>query len=163
MSQRHVRHTIQQTHVYHSITIYLTQTSSKSSNNEADWQSTQRVLNLQHSDSGGNDLLTCTLTLLKQNAHGCYNACISNEVRHFIQKAILKNFAIFTGKCLTQAIQIYENETPTQVLFCKYYKIFKNTYFEEYLLAAAFVQYLLLQDTSGFFFFSFFIVDKLFT
>ena len=38
--------------------------------------------------------------------------------------AFLKNFAIFTGK------------TPTQVFFCEYCGIFKNTYFEEHLPTA---------------------------
>ena len=29
--------------------------------------------------------------------------------------------------------QIYEKETPTQVIFSEYCEIFKNTYFEEHL------------------------------
>ena len=31
----------------------------------------------------------------------------------------------------------YIKETPTQVFSCEYYKIFKNTYFEKHLRAAA--------------------------
>ena len=58
------------------------------------------------------------------------------------KKAILKNFAIFTGKHLlcslfsirSQAgLQLYEKETSAQSFSCKYYEIFKNTYFEENL------------------------------
>ena len=29
-------------------------------------------------------------------------------------------------------LQLYEKETPTQVFFCEYYEIFKNTYFEKH-------------------------------
>ena len=45
---------------------------------------------------------------------------LSHEV--FYKKAILINFAIFTGKQLFWSL-----------LLCKYCEIFKNTYFEEHL------------------------------
>ena len=34
-------------------------------------------------------------------------------------------------------LQIFSNETPTQVLSCEVCKTFKNTYFEEYLQTTA--------------------------
>ena len=34
-------------------------------------------------------------------------------------------------------LQIYQNETPTQVFFYEYWEIFRNTYFEEDLQTAA--------------------------
>ena len=57
----------------------------------------------------------------------------------FCKKAILKNFAIFTGKHLCYRLFLKQfqprrpatilKETPTQVFFCEYCKIFKKTYF----------------------------------
>ena len=38
-------------------------------------------------------------------------------------------------------LQLYEKETPTQVLCCEYCEIFKNTYFEEHLRTAASVSW----------------------
>ena len=54
------------------------------------------------------------------------------------KKAVLKNFAIFTGKQLfwNPFFQLYQKETPTEVFSCEYCEIFKNTYFEEHLLTA---------------------------
>ena len=37
-------------------------------------------------------------------------------------------------------LELYENETPTQVFSCKICKIFKNTYFEEHLQTTALVR-----------------------
>ena len=55
------------------------------------------------------------------------------------KKAVLKNFAIFTGKQLlwNPFFQLYQKETPTEVFSCEYCEIFKNTYFEEHLQTAA--------------------------
>ena len=69
----------------------------------------------------------------------------SSHQRCSIKKAVLKNFAIFTGKHLCrslffiklQALQLYQKETPTQVFFCEYCEIFKNTYFEKHLRTTA--------------------------
>ena len=51
----------------------------------------------------------------------------------------VKNFVIFTGKHLcwslflitfrSEGLQLYLKETPTQVFFCEYCEIFKNSYF----------------------------------
>ena len=43
-----------------------------------------------------------------------------------MKKTVLKKIAIFTGK----------KPTPTQVFYCDYCEIVKNTYFEKHLLAA---------------------------
>ena len=60
----------------------------------------------------------------------------------FIEKAFLKNFAMFTGKHLCWSLLLIDLQlsfkgTPTQVFFCEYYKIFKNTYFDENLRTTA--------------------------
>ena len=54
-----------------------------------------------------------------------------------MKKAVLKNFAIFTVKQLF--LQVYRKETLRQMFSCEYCEIYKNTYFEEYLRAAAFI------------------------
>ena len=61
----------------------------------------------------------------------------SSQRRCSAKKCVLKNFAIFTGKQLFKDLQFYEKETLTQVFFCEYCKIFKNTYFEEHLRTVA--------------------------
>ena len=64
----------------------------------------------------------------------------------FCKKTVLKNFAIFTGKHLffrvsflvkLQVCNFIEKETLTQMFFCQYCGIFKNTYFQEPLRRAA--------------------------
>ena len=50
-------------------------------------------------------------------------------------KKVLKNFANFTEKRLCWSLFLTK-ETPIQVLFCEICMIFKNTNFEENLLAA---------------------------
>ena len=50
-----------------------------------------------------------------------------------IKKAILKNFAILTGKNLSWNNFI----VPIQVFSCEYCRIFMKTYFEEHLRTAA--------------------------
>ena len=54
----------------------------------------------------------------------------------FYKKAVLKNFAIFTGKQLRWGLYLIKSEAQLFV-FCEYHKIFKNTYSEEHLQAAA--------------------------
>ena len=64
----------------------------------------------------------------------------------FYKKAVLRNFAILTGKYLCwnpafnkvvglQACKL-EKEIPTQVFSGEYCEIFKNIYFQEYLRMA---------------------------
>ena len=65
----------------------------------------------------------------------------------FYKKAILKTFAIITGKYLCWSVFLKKlqalrpttllNKTPTQVFYCDYCETFKNTYFEEHLRTAA--------------------------
>ena len=61
----------------------------------------------------------------------------SKSSHQLFLKAALKNFAVFTGKHLCWSLFlikfIYQKESPTQMFFCEYCKIFKNTYFEEHL------------------------------
>ena len=55
-------------------------------------------------------------------------------------------FRGFTGKHLCwslfliklQALQLYFKTSPTQVFFCKFWEIFKNTFFTEHLRTTAF-------------------------
>ena len=75
----------------------------------------------------------------------------SSHLRCSIIKAVLKNFAIFTGKYLCWSFFLIKlqdsrpitllKETPTQVFSCEYYNIFKNTYFEKHLPTAASVNW----------------------
>ena len=66
----------------------------------------------------------------------------------FHKKAVLKNFAIFTGKYLRWSLfsirlqafwlatLLKRKETPTQVFSCEFYEFFKSTYFEKHLRTA---------------------------
>ena len=73
----------------------------------------------------------------------------SSYQRCSVQKAVLKNFTIFTGIHLCRSLfliklQVFRpatllKETPTQVFFCEYCEIFKSTYFEKHLRTTAFV------------------------
>ena len=63
----------------------------------------------------------------------------SSRLQIFFKSGVLKNFANFTGKhlCLNlfliklqaSRLQLYQKETPTQVLSCEICKNFKNTFF----------------------------------
>ena len=59
-----------------------------------------------------------------------------------IKKPVLKNFSIFTGKHVLGLFLIKfkawrVKETATQVFFCEFCEIFKNSFFEEHLRTAA--------------------------
>ena len=56
-----------------------------------------------------------------------------------IQKAVLKNFHIFTGKHLGWSFFLIklQLQTPTKVFSYEYFEILKNTYFEEHLRTTA--------------------------
>ena len=69
---------------------------------------------------------------------------ISSHRRLSIKKDILKNFAKFTGKQLYLGLFIIklqdsgpQKETPTQVLSCEFYEVFKINLFTEPLRATA--------------------------
>ena len=48
----------------------------------------------------------------------------------FFKIGVLKNFEMFSGKHLCRSLFFsYEKETPTQVLSCEYYEVFKNSFF----------------------------------
>ena len=78
-------------------------------------------------------------------------SCKRSHQRCSIKKAVLKNFAIFTGdinrsipvlQSLFNKVQSLRSETllkktPTQVFSLLYCEIFKSTYFEEHLRTAA--------------------------
>ena len=58
----------------------------------------------------------------------------------FYKKAVLSNFAIFTGKHQCRSLFLIKllkrdsiKETPAKVFACEYCEIFKNTYFEKTL------------------------------
>ena len=53
----------------------------------------------------------------------------------FYKKAVLKNFAIFTGKQLRWGLYLIKLEA--RLFSCEHCKIFKNTYSEEHLATAA--------------------------
>ena len=55
----------------------------------------------------------------------------SNHSQTFFEIGALKNFAIFTGKCLfifdkLAGLQFYKKEIPTQEFSCEYYKILRT-------------------------------------
>ena len=70
----------------------------------------------------------------------------SNHQRRSVKKAVLRNYATFTGKhpCWNlfliklQFLQGYNHikRTPTQVFSCEYCEIRRNTYFEKHLRTA---------------------------
>ena len=63
------------------------------------------------------------------------------------QNKCLKNFTIFTEKhlcwslflksCRPEGLQLYQKDTPTQVLSCEYCKIVKNSFLDRTPLMAA--------------------------
>ena len=62
----------------------------------------------------------------------------SSRPQLFIKIGVLKNFAIFTRKHLCWSLYLkkafnFIKETPTQVFSCENCKIFKNSFFIEYL------------------------------
>ena len=76
--------------------------------------------------------------------------CLNSRSRHqrcSIEKAILKNFSIFTGKHLRWTLFFNRvaglkpatvlKETPTKMFFCGYCENFKKTYFQEKLQTTA--------------------------
>ena len=65
-------------------------------------------------------------------------------MRLFMKKSALKNFAIFTGKL--KVCNFFKKQTPTQVFCSEYYKIFKNTYFEEHLVGKQLLLYWLFYE-----------------
>ena len=62
---------------------------------------------------------------------------IEKVLQTLCKKAVLNNFAKFTGKhlCRSLCLNKVEKETPTQVFFCK------NTFFTERLVETAYVFY----------------------
>ena len=66
----------------------------------------------------------------------------NNHSQMFFKIGALKNFAIFTGKCLLESVfdkvagqQLYKKEIPTQEFSCEYRKIFKNVLYKTHLVA----------------------------
>ena len=77
----------------------------------------------------------------------CLSISRSSHRRCSVDKGVLKNFAIFTGKHLSWSLFLIKfrafrpatllKETPTQVFSCKICETFKNTYFEKHLRTTA--------------------------
>ena len=68
----------------------------------------------------------------------------SNRSEVFCEKGVLRNFAKFTGKHLSQGLffnkvsglrsaTLNKKETPAQVFSCEFCEISKNTFFIEHL------------------------------
>ena len=100
-----------------------------------------RVLNTPLNLSSLSSFCTATLVLTNfYNSRSSYRRCS-------IKEAVFEKFPIFTGKHLCwnlfliklqpSGLQLYSKEAPTQVFFCEYCEIFKNSYFEEHLRMAA--------------------------
>ena len=53
----------------------------------------------------------------------------------FYKKGVLQNFIKLTEKYMyiSESLQIYQKEVPTQVFSCEICEIFKNIYFEEHM------------------------------
>ena len=76
-----------------------------------------------------------------KKSRSCHQKCS-------IKKAIINNFAKFTGKHLCWSLLLLKlkafrsatllKENPTLMFFCKYCEIFKNVYFEKHLQTTAF-------------------------
>ena len=73
-----------------------------------------------------------------------YQGQVKSSHQCFIIKAVLKNFAIFTGKCLCWGLFLIENFKATLLkrdsnagVYFEYCQIFKISCFEEHLLTAA--------------------------
>ena len=75
----------------------------------------------------------------------------SSRPELFCKKVVLRNFAKFTGKHLCQSLffnkvsglrpaTLLKKETLTQVFFCEFIEISKNTFFHRTLLMAASVR-----------------------
>ena len=68
----------------------------------------------------------------------------------FSKTVVLKNFAILKplfGKVSgLKGCVFIQKETPTQVFFCEYYKIFKNSFFIEGLFIKPFRNFYLMID-----------------
>ena len=61
----------------------------------------------------------------------------SSHQRCFIKKLFLKISQYWQESPVLESLFNKLKETPTQVVFCEYCEIFKNTYFEEKLQIAA--------------------------
>ena len=70
----------------------------------------------------------------------------SSQQKCSTKNSVLKKFPIFTGKHLCWSLFLIKlvcnfiKGTPTQLLSCEYCEIFQNSYFEEHLRTAAFIQ-----------------------
>ena len=83
------------------------------------------------------DIYFCLLSLLKcRHSRGR-----SGQPLEFCKKSNLKNFAILIEKHLLESLfnkvagglQLYQKETPTQVIVCQYCEICKITHFKKHL------------------------------
>ena len=63
----------------------------------------------------------------------------SSHQRCSVRKGVLRNFAKFTGNHLCQSLffNFIKKETLTQVFFCDFWEIFKNTFLTEHLRPTA--------------------------
>ena len=77
-----------------------------------------------------------------KDEHDLKSLSFSSSHRMCSIKMVLKYFGKFTGKDLCRRLffdmtAALLKQAPTQVLYCAFCKIFKNTYFQEHLWEAA--------------------------
>ena len=92
------------------------------------------------SERCGDDYLLGVTVLSTKNqtwSWGCYRS-IRPEV--FCKKAVLRNFAKFTGKHLCQGL-FFSKEKLVQAFSCEFCEISQNIFFTEHLLASASLVY----------------------
>ena len=78
----------------------------------------------------------------------CMCTCRNSRPKVFCKKGVLRNFSKFRGKHLYQSLFLNKViKKEAQVFSCEFCEISSNTFFTEYLRAAASV-YFLLFDTS---------------
>ena len=77
-----------------------------------------------------------TLLYCGRTVRSCHWSCST-------KKTVLKNFTISTGNpcwslflksCRAEGLQLYQKDTPMQVVFCDYCKIFKTNYLTSFMV-----------------------------
>ena len=101
------------------------------------------ILSIKYTKSYLVSFLKIWSNKLRWKSRGC-RLLRSSHRRCSIKKTVLKNLSILTVleflfiKAAGLASNFIKIETRTQLSFCEYCRIFKNTYFEEHLPTAVF-------------------------
>ena len=85
------------------------------------------------------ETLIQTFQNLQEIRNECCDLIKKQPPEVFYERAVPKNFSIFTGKhqCWSLFLIRFLKRDPSHVLFPEICKMFKNTYFEEHLCTAA--------------------------